>query len=99
GGRRPWRGRAPPGGSGRPRPGGSPPAGPSRSGLGRLEGEPSSPRTIGLQRFPEEYATTYDEIMAISAIPMIRLLLLFFFQLSSVGSRCPVSRTDGLVGG
>jgi ABC-type glycerol-3-phosphate transport system permease component len=34
---------------------------------------------IGLQRFQEEYVTTYNEVMAISAIAMVPLLLLFFF--------------------
>jgi multiple sugar transport system permease protein len=35
---------------------------------------------IGLQRFQEEYVTTYNEVMAISAIAMVPLMLLFFFQ-------------------
>ncbi len=34
---------------------------------------------IGLQRFQEEYVTTYNEVMAISALAIIPLLLLFFF--------------------
>jgi ABC-type glycerol-3-phosphate transport system permease component len=34
---------------------------------------------IGLQRFQEEYVTTYNEVMAISAIAMIPLMLLFLF--------------------
>ena len=34
---------------------------------------------LGLQRFQEEYVTTYNEVMAISAIAMVPLLLLFFF--------------------
>jgi ABC-type glycerol-3-phosphate transport system permease component len=34
---------------------------------------------IGLQRFQEEYVTTYNEVMAISAIAMVPLMLLFFF--------------------
>jgi ABC-type glycerol-3-phosphate transport system permease component len=34
---------------------------------------------IGLQRFQEEYVTTYNEVMAISAIAMLPLMLLFFF--------------------
>jgi multiple sugar transport system permease protein len=34
---------------------------------------------IGLQRFQEEYVTTYNEVMAISAIAMLPLMLLFLF--------------------
>lgn len=34
---------------------------------------------LGLQRFQEEYVTTYNEVMAISAIAMVPLLLLFLF--------------------
>jgi ABC-type glycerol-3-phosphate transport system permease component len=34
---------------------------------------------IGLQRFQEEYVTTYNEVMAISALAMIPLVLLFLF--------------------
>ena len=34
---------------------------------------------LGLQRFQEEYVTTYNEVMAISALAMIPLMLLFFF--------------------
>jgi multiple sugar transport system permease protein len=33
---------------------------------------------IGLQRFQEEYVTTYNEVMAISAIAMIPLIVIFF---------------------
>src|SRR5438445_437437 len=34
---------------------------------------------IGLQRFQEQYVTTYNSVMAISTIAMIPLVLLFFF--------------------
>jgi ABC-type glycerol-3-phosphate transport system permease component len=34
---------------------------------------------LGLLRFQEEYVTTYNEVMAISAIAMVPLLLLFLF--------------------
>lgn len=34
---------------------------------------------LGLQRFQEQYVTTYNEVMAISAIAMIPLVLMFFF--------------------
>ena len=34
---------------------------------------------LGLQRFQEEYVTTYNEVMAISAVAMVPLMLLFFF--------------------
>ena len=34
---------------------------------------------LGLQRFQEEYVTTYNEVMAISAIAMLPLLVLFLF--------------------
>ena len=34
---------------------------------------------LGLQRFQEEFVTTYNEVMAISALAMIPLVLLFFF--------------------
>ena len=34
---------------------------------------------LGLQRFQEEYVTTYNEVMAISAVAMVPLILLFFF--------------------
>ncbi|HYM71045.1 MAG TPA: carbohydrate ABC transporter permease [bacterium] len=34
---------------------------------------------IGLQRFQEEYVTTYNQVMAISTVAMIPLMLLFFF--------------------
>ena len=34
---------------------------------------------LGLQRFQEEYVTTYHEVMAISALAMVPLLLLFLF--------------------
>jgi multiple sugar transport system permease protein len=32
---------------------------------------------LGLLRFQEEYVTTYNEVMAISAVAMVPLLLLF----------------------
>lgn len=34
---------------------------------------------LGLQRFQEQYVTTYNEVMAISTLAMIPMLLLFFF--------------------
>ncbi len=34
---------------------------------------------IGLQRFQEQYVTTYNQVMAISTVAMIPLVLLFFF--------------------
>jgi multiple sugar transport system permease protein len=34
---------------------------------------------IGLQRFQEQYVTTYNSVMAISTIAMIPMILLFFF--------------------
>lgn len=34
---------------------------------------------IGLQRFQEQYVTTYNSVMAISTIAMIPMVLLFFF--------------------
>lgn len=34
---------------------------------------------LGLQRFQEQYVTTYNQLMAISTIAMIPLMLLFFF--------------------
>lgn len=34
---------------------------------------------IGLQRFQEQYVTTYNSVMAISTIAMLPLVLLFFF--------------------
>jgi multiple sugar transport system permease protein len=34
---------------------------------------------LGLQRFQEQYVTTYNQVMAISAIAMVPLMLLFFF--------------------
>jgi ABC-type glycerol-3-phosphate transport system permease component len=34
---------------------------------------------IGLQRFQEQYVTTYNSVMAISTISMIPMVLLFFF--------------------
>ena len=34
---------------------------------------------LGLLRFQEEYVTTHNEVMAISAIAMVPLLLLFLF--------------------
>ena len=34
---------------------------------------------IGLQRFQEQYVTTYNSVMAISVIAMIPMVLLFFF--------------------
>ena len=34
---------------------------------------------LGLQRFQEEYVTTYNEVMAISTIAMLPLMLMFFF--------------------
>jgi ABC-type glycerol-3-phosphate transport system permease component len=34
---------------------------------------------IGLQRFQEQYVTTYNEVMAVSTLAMIPLVLLFFF--------------------
>jgi ABC-type glycerol-3-phosphate transport system permease component len=34
---------------------------------------------LGLLRFQEEYVTTYNEVMAISALAMVPLLLLFLF--------------------
>ena len=34
---------------------------------------------IGLERFQEEYVTTYNELMAISTLAMIPLVLVFFF--------------------
>lgn len=34
---------------------------------------------LGLQRFQEEYVTTYNEVMAISTLAMIPLVLMFFF--------------------
>ena len=42
---------------------------------------------LGLLRFQEEYVTTYNEVMAISAIAMVPLLLLFlFFQRAFIRS-------------
>lgn len=34
---------------------------------------------LGLQRFQEQYVTTYNEVMAISSLAMIPLVLMFFF--------------------
>jgi len=34
---------------------------------------------IGLQRFQEQYVTTYNSVMAISTIAMVPMILLFFF--------------------
>jgi multiple sugar transport system permease protein len=34
---------------------------------------------IGLQRFQEQYVTTYNSVMAVSTIAMIPMVLLFFF--------------------
>ncbi len=34
---------------------------------------------LGLQRFQEQYVTTYNEVMAVSTLAMIPLVLMFFF--------------------
>ncbi len=34
---------------------------------------------LGLQRFQEQYVTTYNEVMAISTVAMVPLVLMFFF--------------------
>jgi ABC-type glycerol-3-phosphate transport system permease component len=34
---------------------------------------------LGLQRFQEQYVTTYNEVMAVSAVAMLPLVLMFFF--------------------
>jgi multiple sugar transport system permease protein len=34
---------------------------------------------LGLQRFQEQYVTTYNEVMAISTVAMLPLVFMFFF--------------------